>query len=72
MLSQVLLRVLYIPPLVFLLLRNAGGAADPSLAGAAAGLVFMAGQVSASLSWITISAEEAPELLAMSPAHAGS
>jgi ABC-2 type transport system permease protein len=73
MLSQVLLRVLYIPPLVFLVLRNAGGdgVANPALAGAAAGLVFMAGQVAASLSWITISGEEAPELLAMSPAPAG-
>lgn len=68
MLSQVLLRVLYIPPIVFVLLRNAGDVANPALAGAAAGLVFMAGQVTASLSWITISAEEAPELLAMSPA----
>jgi ABC-2 type transport system permease protein len=68
MLSQVLLRALYIPPLVFVLVRNAGEAADPITAGAAAGLVFMAGQVAASLSWITISAEEAPELLVMSPA----
>jgi ABC-2 type transport system permease protein len=69
MLSQVLLRVLYIPPLVFVVLRNVGsGAASPALAGGAAGLVFMAGQISASLSWITVSAEEAPELLAMSPA----
>jgi ABC-2 type transport system permease protein len=69
MLSQVLLRVLYIPPLVFVVLRSAGsGVASPALAGGAAGLVFMAGQVSASLSWITISAEEAPDLLAMSPA----
>jgi ABC-2 type transport system permease protein len=48
--------------------RNAGETVDPVTGGAAAGLVFMAGQVSASLSWITISAEEAPELLAMSPA----
>jgi ABC-2 type transport system permease protein len=71
MLSQVLLRALYIPPLVFVLVRGAGGAADPITAGAAAGLVFMAGQVSASLSWITISAEEAPELLAMSPTRPG-
>ncbi len=69
MLSQVLLRALYLPPLVFVLVRNAGDAADPIMAGAAAGLVFMAGQVSASLSWITLSAEEAPELLAMSPAR---
>jgi ABC-2 type transport system permease protein len=72
MMSQVLLRVLYIPPLVFVVLRNVGsGGASPALAGGAAGLVFMAGQISASLSWITISAEEAPELLAMSPAPPG-
>ena len=71
MLSQVLLRALYIPPLVFVMVRAAGGTHDPITAGAAAGLVFMAGQVSASLSWITISAEEAPELLAMSPSRPG-
>jgi ABC-2 type transport system permease protein len=72
MMSQVLLRVLYIPPLLFVVLRNVGsGQASPALAGGAAGLVFMAGQISASLSWITISAEEAPELLAMSPASPG-
>ncbi len=68
LISQVLLRVLYILPLGFLLLRNAGQGASYLLPGGAAGLSLLAGQVAGSLAWITISAEDAPDLLASAPA----
>ncbi|HEX7946859.1 MAG TPA: hypothetical protein VF495_19480 [Phenylobacterium sp.] len=68
LISQVLLRVLYILPLGFLLVRNAGQGASYLLPGGAAGLTLLAGQVAGSLAWITISAEDAPDLLASAPA----
>lgn len=68
LISQVLLRVLYMIPLVFVVLRTAGDKQELAVASAAGGLAFMAGQVAGSLSWITVSAEDAPELLAASPA----
>ncbi|HEX8232940.1 MAG TPA: hypothetical protein VF559_06320 [Caulobacteraceae bacterium] len=71
LLSQVLLRVLYLLPLGFLVLRNFGAQREAVLTGAAAGIVFMAGQLGASLSWITVSAEDAPALLTLSPTPAG-
>jgi ABC-2 type transport system permease protein len=74
LLSQVLLRVLYVLPLGFAMLR---GAAAPHRAAAAfapgasvtltLAIVFVAGQLAGSLAWITISAEDAPELLACAP-----
>jgi ABC-2 type transport system permease protein len=68
LLAQVLLRVLYLLPVTFLLLRNATGHQSFALPGGAAAITFMAGQVAASLTWITVSAEEAPELLQCAPA----
>jgi ABC-2 type transport system permease protein len=68
LLSQVLLRVLFLLPLGFILVRNASEGANYLLPGGAAALSFIAGQVTASLAWITISAEEAPDLLVSSPA----
>jgi ABC-2 type transport system permease protein len=74
LLSQVLLRVLYVVPLGFAVVR---AGADPrhsydafnaqQLFGLAAAVVFVAGQLAGSLAWITISAEDAPELLACAP-----
>jgi ABC-2 type transport system permease protein len=83
LLSQVLLRTLYVLPLTFVMLKNAGP--SPSghvshvatminsfrLASLAGGVTFMAGQVAGSLAWITISAEDAPELLAVAPVDGG-
>jgi ABC-2 type transport system permease protein len=66
--AQVLLRVLYLLPVTFLLLRSAAGHMTWALPGGAAAITFMAGQVGASLTWITVSAEEAPELLQCAPA----
>jgi ABC-2 type transport system permease protein len=68
LLAQVLLRVLYLLPVTFLLLRSAAGHQALALPGGAAAITFMAGQVGASLTWITVSAEEAPELLQCAPA----
>lgn len=67
LISQVLLRVLYLAPLGFLLIHNAGTSQAYLLPGGAAGLAFLSGQVAGSLAWITISAEEAPALLASAP-----
>ena len=68
LLSQVLLRVLYLIPTALLLSRNAAEGTGAALAGGAGIVVFLAGQVAGSLAWITLSAEEAPDLLAVSPA----
>jgi ABC-2 type transport system permease protein len=73
LLSQVLLRTLYVVPLTFVMIKS--GAHDPAtglvsqirLASLAGAITFMAGQVAGSLAWITISAEDAPELLACAP-----
>jgi ABC-2 type transport system permease protein len=67
LISQVLLRVLYLMPLGFLLIHNAGMKQSLLLPGGAAGLAFLSGQVAGSLAWITISAEEAPALLVSAP-----
>lgn len=69
LLSQVLLRVLYLIPTALLLSRNAVHGTGPALAGGAGVVAFLAGQVAGSLAWITLSAEEAPDLLAVSPAR---
>jgi len=69
LLSQVLLRVLYLIPTALVLSRNASEGAAPALAGGAGVVAFLAGQVAGSLAWITLSAEEAPDLLAVSPAR---
>jgi ABC-2 type transport system permease protein len=69
LLSQVLLRVLYLIPTALLLSRNASQGAGAALAGGAGVVAFLAGQVAGSLAWITLSAEESPDLLAVSPAR---
>lgn len=69
MLSQVFLRVLYLVPTAVILSRTAGqGGGGAALAGGAGVVVFLAGQVAGSLSWITLSAEDCPDLLAVAPA----
>jgi ABC-2 type transport system permease protein len=69
LLSQVLLRVLYLLPAAFGLWKVAGQHGGLfALAPGAAFIVIAAGQTAGSLAWITISAEDAPELLICSPA----
>lgn len=67
LLSQVFLRVLYLLPLVFILLRNVRTHAEGQIATGTGALVFIASQLAASLAWITISAEDAPDLLTAAP-----
>lgn len=72
LLSQVLLRLLYLLPLAFVLWRTVGEESTDLatvMPGAAALVVFMTAQATSALSWITIRAEDAPELLAVSPAE---
>jgi ABC-2 type transport system permease protein len=67
LISQVLLRVLYIFPLGFVLLRQAGEGQSLALPGSAGALALIAGQITGSLAWITVSAEDAPDLLSCAP-----
>ena len=68
LISQVLLRVLYILPLGFVMLRQAGNRLKSMPCRAQPGaLSLIASQVTGSLAWITISAEDAPDLLTCAP-----
>jgi ABC-2 type transport system permease protein len=70
LMSQVLLRVLYLIPTMFVLWKGPfanTGAAIPAVAGV---VVFLSGQIASSLGWITMSGEEGLELLAAAPAPA--
>jgi ABC-2 type transport system permease protein len=67
LLSQVLLRVLYLVPLALVMARNAAHVPAAALAGSAAAVTILAGQVAGSLAWITLSAEDTPDLLAVAP-----
>lgn len=64
LISQVLLQLLYILPIFIPLFAGAGVA----LPGIAAGLTLLSGSLTASLAWIVIAAEDAPDLLRSSPA----
>jgi ABC-2 type transport system permease protein len=68
LLSQVGLRVLYLLPLCFVLVRSARFGESGYLASGVALVSVVAAQVAGSLAWITVSAEDAPDLLASSPA----
>ncbi|HEY5711511.1 MAG TPA: hypothetical protein VIT38_06415 [Allosphingosinicella sp.] len=62
---QIVLRLIYLAPLVILGIGSRGGAMiAPSLAFFS---VFIAGQVVGSLAWLTISAEDSPDLLVVAP-----
>ncbi len=67
LLSQVLLRLLYLLPIGFALFRHPDLSMVMAAARAAAVLTFLAAQLAGSLAWIAISAEDAPELIACSP-----
>ncbi|MGA7713827.1 MAG: hypothetical protein WCA81_18180 [Rhizomicrobium sp.] len=67
LISQLLLRLLYFVPLAFIMLRNARFGTSIAVAGAAAAVVLLASQIASSLAWITISAEDAPDLLRSAP-----
>ena len=72
LISQVLLQVLYVGAVTFSLARTMGsnqGGLSPAILMpvAAGGLTFLSGQISAGLGWLTISAEDSPELLLCAP-----
>jgi ABC-2 type transport system permease protein len=67
LLSQVLLRMLYLLPIGFALFRNSSLHDAAAVARGAGALTFFVGLLSGSLAWIAISAEDAPELIACSP-----
>jgi ABC-2 type transport system permease protein len=72
LISQVLLQVLYVGAVTFSLARsmgsNQGGIGQAILMPVSAGgLTFLSGQISAGLGWLTISAEDSPELLLCAP-----
>lgn len=67
LISQVLLRVIYIFPLAVFIFTS--GETLDGFAGvmAAGSIALLAGQLAGSIAWITLSAEDAPELLASAP-----
>lgn len=65
LISQVLLRIVYLIPLGFVMVKNAHIGA--SLSFGAGAIVIMAGQLAGSFAWIAISAEDSPDLLRSAP-----
>jgi ABC-2 type transport system permease protein len=64
LLSQVLLQLVYLVPLLFLILRK-NDAPGPAIG---TGLALLCSSLSSSLAWIIVAAEDAPDLLQSSPA----
>ena len=69
LISQVLIRLMYLAPLGFVLFRNAHAGTASTFGGA--GIVFLAGQLAGSFAWIAISAEDSPDLLRSAPIDRG-
>jgi ABC-2 type transport system permease protein len=69
LISQVVLRLVYLLPLGFVLFRNVDSGAGVALGGAA--VVVMAGQLAGNFAWIVISAEDSPDLLGCAPIDRG-
>ncbi len=67
LISQVLLRMLYVVPLMFVVVRNAAFHLATAVAASSGALVFVSSQISANLAWIAISGEDAQDLLASAP-----
>ena len=71
LISQVLLQVIYLPIIMFVSMRGGRNTFSAfthlTYAVAAGAMVYVAGQLAAGLGWLTISAEEAPELLTAAP-----
>ena len=67
LISQVLLQMLYLFPLIFVGFSHGGTMRTWSGPALASGIVAVAATLSTSLAWLTISGEDAPDLLAGSP-----
>lgn len=65
LISQVVLRLVYLLPLGFVLFRDADSGTGVAIGGAA--VVIMAGQLAGNFAWIIISAEDSPDLLGCAP-----
>ena len=70
LLSQSLMQLLYLVPPALLLWRNFA-AGDHGLALLVPVLIMAAGQLAGGLAWLTISGEDAPDLIATAPVPAG-
>ena len=64
---QIVLRLIYLAPLMFLGFGGRGGAAIPFAATMAFASVIVIGQLAGSFAWLTISAEDTPDLLTVAP-----
>lgn len=64
---QIVLRLVYLAPLIFLGLGGRGAAAVPLAATLAFASVIVVGQLAGSFAWLTISAEDTPDLLTVAP-----
>lgn len=64
LLSQVLLQLLFLLPLFFLIFQRT----DVQVQTLGAGLALLCGSLTGALAWIALSAEDAPDLLLVSPA----
>jgi ABC-2 type transport system permease protein len=62
---QIVLRLVYLAPLFLVFMRHSGDL--PLAPGMAFASVLVAGQMVGSLAWLTVSAEDAPDLLAIAP-----
>lgn len=68
LLSQIGLQIVYLLPLGFILLRpDDGGEMSLTVAAFAPALTVLASSLAGSLIWITVSAEDAPDLIASAP-----
>ncbi|MEJ1156990.1 permease [Prosthecomicrobium sp. N25] len=70
LLSQTLMQILYLVPPALLLWRNFGSGSSALLVLVPV-LVMAAGQLAGGLAWLTISGEDAPDLVATAPVSAG-
>ena len=70
LLSQMLLQIMYTLPITIVLLRNGGVTGSVGIAVAPA-IVIIAAQLSGSLAWIALSAEDAPDFLTSAPVTRG-
>lgn len=63
LLFQILLRVMYLIPLLWIIIRGR----DEDMLLMTAGIAFIAGQLCSSIAWLTVSGENLPDLLATAP-----
>jgi len=71
LLSQILLQLIYLVPLA-IMMAGGRGQTNPAFVGLMAGAIAaISASLTASLAWITVSAEDAPDLVAAAPVERG-